>query len=163
MTNQTSLRRGAICEIKDNEHHERNSIRFLVMKVIDKNTVLVAKVSDYEQAKGIQACLRNGKTVWIRFVGYKVMNVSEIKRSHVSLNQPYETVSSVYKARRDYIHSCIKRARDERIEKKHIMSEMKEARRLARFDREKHIELEVPSFISQNARHPFSGGLVSPR
>ena len=41
MTNQTSLRRGAICEIKDNEHHERNSIRFLVMKVIDENTVLV--------------------------------------------------------------------------------------------------------------------------
>ena len=179
--NMMEHRRGSICildsygakSVKTKEERKQLSIIkngepsfFLVMKILEDGQCLVAKVfkNKYKHTRKIEI---HRDTYWVRFSEFFVTPKRLLMMgTENQLRDPYKVVSAVYDSHNRYL----KEKRKANTKKKLLDEYWKQVLRESERNRDEYYRMKapreeicVPDYISANAKHPFVGGLVSPR
>lgn len=139
---------------------------YLIMKVLDDGQCLVAKVFKNKYKHTRKICIHR-KDYWVRFSEFFVAQKRFLMMdSENQLNDSYKVVSAVYDSHNRYL----KEKRKVNSKKKLLEEYWKQVLRESERNRDEYYRMKapreeicVPDYISVNAKHPFSGGLVSPR
>lgn len=136
---------------------------FVVMKRISDDLMLVAPAFETQKKKDCKGIRVNGKRFWVNFMTFYVVPVRIMEAVPGKyLDYSYKTICGIYESHNNVLKEKWRRENEQRA----IDQELRrQARDRKKKERRYHMDglYQIPAYVRQGARHPYSGGLMMGR
>ena len=136
---------------------------FVVMKRISETMMLVAPVF-VSQRKKCKKIRINQREYWVNFMSFYAVPEKLFEAAPGKyLDYSYKTISEIYTSHNNVLKEKWRRANEKEMIEQELRRCARDRKRNARRYDMSHLYPGIPQYVQQGARHPYGGGMMSPR